>query len=190
MEYALPLGNGQLGATIRGGIFKDEIQFNEKTLWQGSTGNGGGENNSRSWYQNFGSVMVTDMLLQSYDDVITILPALPSSWKNGSVKGLKAQGNYTVDEEWSEGKATAVRITNNQDVDRQVSVRYDNKVATFDISANATLDIDLSAGLPTGVNKVVNVPVSTIKTIYDLSGRRVNKAEKGVYIINGQKVVF
>lgn len=133
---------------------------------------------------------VAEMLLQSYDDVITILPALPSSWKNGSVKGLKAQGNYTVDEEWSEGKATAVRITNNQDVDRQVSVRYDNKVATFDISANATLDIDLSAGLPTGVNKVVNVPVSTIKTIYDLSGRRVNKAEKGVYIINGQKVVF
>lgn len=133
---------------------------------------------------------VAEMLLQSYDDVITILPALPSAWKNGSVKGLKAQGNYTVDEEWSEGKATAVRITNNQDVDRQVSVRYDNKVATFDISANATLDIDLSAGLPTGVNKVVNVPVSTIKTIYDLSGRRVNKAEKGVYIINGQKVVF
>lgn len=133
---------------------------------------------------------VAEMLLQSYDDVITILPALPSSWKNGSVKGLKAQGNYTVDEEWSEGKATAVRITNNQDVDRQVSVRYDNKVATFDISANATLNIDLSAGLPTGVNKVVNVPVSTIKTIYDLSGRRVNKAEKGVYIINGQKVVF
>lgn len=133
---------------------------------------------------------VAEMLLQSYDDVITILPALPSSWKNGSVKGLKAQGNYTVDEEWSEGKATAVRITNNQDVDRQVSVRYDNKVATFDISANATLDIDLSAGLPTGVNKVVNVPVNAIKTIYDLSGRRVNKAEKGVYIINGQKVVF
>lgn len=61
MEYALPLGNGQLGATIRGGIFKDELQFNEKTLWQGSTGNGGSENNSRGWYQNFGSVMVTDM---------------------------------------------------------------------------------------------------------------------------------
>ena len=61
MEYALPLGNGQLGATIRGGIFKDELQFNEKTLWQGGTGNGGSEENSRGWYQNFGSVMVTDM---------------------------------------------------------------------------------------------------------------------------------
>ena len=61
MEYALPLGNGQLGTTIRGGIFKDELQFNEKTLWQGSTGNGGSEENSRGWYQNFGSIMVTDM---------------------------------------------------------------------------------------------------------------------------------
>mgnify|MGYP002766965967 FL=1 len=61
MEYALPLGNGQLGTTIRGGIYKDELQFNEKTLWQGSTGNGGSENDSRGWYQNFGSIMVTDM---------------------------------------------------------------------------------------------------------------------------------
>lgn len=133
---------------------------------------------------------VAEMLLQSYDDVITILPALPSAWKNGSVKGLKAQGNYSVDETWVDGKATNVSITNNLDVDRQVSVRYNKTVATFNISANATLNLDLSAGLPTGVDKVVNVPVSTIKTIYDLSGRRVNNAAKGVYIINGQKVVF
>ncbi|MBR3091903.1 MAG: glycoside hydrolase N-terminal domain-containing protein [Bacteroidaceae bacterium] len=31
MEYSLPLGNGELGASLFGGISKDEIQFNEKT---------------------------------------------------------------------------------------------------------------------------------------------------------------
>ncbi|MBR5801838.1 MAG: glycoside hydrolase N-terminal domain-containing protein, partial [Alistipes sp.] len=32
-EYSLPLGNGQLGASIFGGVKRDEILFNEKTLW-------------------------------------------------------------------------------------------------------------------------------------------------------------
>ncbi len=34
MEYALPIGNGQLGACLMGGVMQDEIQFNEKTLWR------------------------------------------------------------------------------------------------------------------------------------------------------------
>ncbi len=52
MEYSLPIGNGQLGASIMGGVLRDEIQFNEKTLWSGS--NNIGENYGH--YQNFGSL--------------------------------------------------------------------------------------------------------------------------------------
>lgn len=36
MEYALPIGDGQFGACLFGGVYKDEIQFNEKTLWSGT----------------------------------------------------------------------------------------------------------------------------------------------------------
>lgn len=134
---------------------------------------------------------IAEMLLQSYDDVVTILPALPTAWKNGSVKGLKAQGNYTVDEEWSEGKATTVKITNNLDQDRQVSVRLNNEVKEYSIKANETLTLDCTTGsLPTGIGQAeVVVPVAT-GAIYDLSGRQVEKADKGVYIVNGKKVVF
>lgn len=140
---------------------------------------------------NFGCTSgVAEMLLQSYDDVITILPALPSAWPNGSVKGLKAQGNFTVDETWSEGKATVVSITNNQDKERSVSVRLNKKVETYTIGANETLTIDCSTGnLPTAIENVPVVNVKTSNVIYDLSGRRVNEAQKGVYIVNGHKVV-
>lgn len=132
---------------------------------------------------------VAEMLLQSYDDVVTILPALPAAWANGSVKGLKAQGNYTVDETWADGKATVVSITNNLDKDREVKVRLGNNVATYSINANETITIDCTKGLPTAISNVPVVNVKVDNTIYDLSGRRVNTALKGVYIINGQKVI-
>lgn len=57
MEYSLPIGNGYLGASLYGGIKKDEIQFNEKTLWSGSATSLG----SYGYYRNFGSVFVEDM---------------------------------------------------------------------------------------------------------------------------------
>ncbi len=58
MEYALPIGNGQFGGSIFGGIQKDEIQFNEKTLWSGRS-----TDNSASYgdYENFGSVFAEDI---------------------------------------------------------------------------------------------------------------------------------
>ena len=56
MEYSLPIGNGELGACLFGGLYKDEIQFNEKTLWEGgpTIGDHGG-------YKNFGSVFVKNL---------------------------------------------------------------------------------------------------------------------------------
>ena len=66
---------------------------------------------------NFGGVSgMTEMLLQSHlgepdARIIDVLPALPDAWKNGSVRGLKARGNFTVDIEWSEGKVTKLTIT-------------------------------------------------------------------------------
>ncbi len=56
MEYALPIGNGQLGAMIYGGIRQDIVQFNEKTLWSGSSTN----YNRDGGYQNFGHLYIED----------------------------------------------------------------------------------------------------------------------------------
>ncbi|MDR1436506.1 MAG: glycoside hydrolase family 95 protein [Candidatus Symbiothrix sp.] len=51
MTSALPVGNGRLGAMIFGGVEKEQIQFNDKTLWTGSKTERGG-------YQNFGDIFI------------------------------------------------------------------------------------------------------------------------------------
>lgn len=60
---------------------------------------------------NFGAVSgIAEMLMQSTEDTIYLLPALPDKWSEGSIKGLRAKGNIKVDIEWKDGKLTDYKL--------------------------------------------------------------------------------
>jgi alpha-L-fucosidase 2 len=69
-----------------------------------------------------GSAGIMEMLVQSRIDDLHLLPALPSLWPNGHVRGLLARGGISVDLEWANGALTHVRLLARKNV--VVNARY------------------------------------------------------------------
>jgi alpha-L-fucosidase 2 len=72
---------------------------------------------------NFGGTAgMAEMLLQSHNQVVELLPALPGEWAGGSIRGIKARGGLTIDMEWKNGRMVKAYVQSTST--RKASFRY------------------------------------------------------------------
>jgi alpha-L-fucosidase 2 len=86
---------------------------------------------------NFGATSgIAEMLLQSHLSEIQLLPALPSKWKDGHVRGLIARGAFEVEMFWKDGKLTKAFITSK--AGNVCKLRTNQNIAVKDIRTTNT----------------------------------------------------
>ena len=90
---------------------------------------------------NFGgSAGIMEMLLQSHTGAIHLLPALPEKWPEGSVKGIKARGNFELDIRWQNGQLDDVILTSNKG--GKCQLKYQDKTISLDTEAGSTYELN------------------------------------------------
>lgn len=95
---------------------------------------------------NFGgAAAIGEMLLQSHTGAIRLLPALPSKWHTGQVKGLRAKGNAEVDLIWEDGSLVEAAIRTFSP--RSMNLRYRELTKQFDLEPGRVYTFDGSLNL-------------------------------------------
>ena len=90
---------------------------------------------------NFGgAAAMAEMLLQSQNGELQLLPALPSEWSEGSIHGLRARGACTVNLDWKNGKLT--RVTVKSDHGGSYAIRYLDKTKQVQLKPGKAVELD------------------------------------------------
>ncbi len=95
---------------------------------------------------------ITEMLMQSHEGVIELLPALPKQWKSGSVNGLCTRGAFEMDMDWEDGVITGITLQSKQgstcriNPKRKVSVKNDGKRVRIKTLKDGSIEFETKAG--------------------------------------------
>jgi len=94
---------------------------------------------------NFGiAAGIAEMLIQSQEGEINLLPALPGVWPAGSAKGLRARGGFEVDATWADGRLTSATIRSTTGTKVQIRSGQKTKIVTLKPGGSVKLDGNLN----------------------------------------------
>ena len=77
------------------------------------------------FWRAFLCISISQMLMQCDGENMDLLPALPDSWKQGNIQGIKARGNYTLNLYWKDKKVSKAEIISH--ADGRLTVNYNGK---------------------------------------------------------------
>lgn len=92
-----------------------------------------------------GTAGVIELLMQSQNDEIHLLPALPDAWKDGAVKGIVARGNFVVDIKWNNGKMDHAKVLSRNGGQCTIRSLYPFKIESLNLkSEKSTIGYSIS----------------------------------------------
>lgn len=128
---------------------------------------------------NFGCTSgIAEMLLQSHDGAVHILPALPDVWKNGNLTGLRARGGFEVDIKWKQGRIEQIKIKSR--LGGNCRIRVHDKLKQIS-------KFEMATAIGKNTNQYFTIPVITTPIIS--SDAKINKVALKEYFEYDLKTV-
>ena len=181
-EYALPLGNGELGCMVFGEVQREEIQFNEKTLWSGPANTIGAAGGSRT-FVNFGSLFITDNNAQGAVDYVRYLDLEEGI---AGVEFKKSNGTRQIRKYFSSAPDSVIVIRYQNVGDEKLNLTF-SLTPCSDISASSVTYSNGTASF-TGAMEAVKY-AARVHVAAD-NGATISTASNGVTVSDATEVTF
>ena len=172
MEYYLPLGNGHLGAMLSGGIDKDVIQLNEKTLWEGSDTEYGN-------YQNLGYLYIEDLSpsdVTDYHFALNLATAVAETEWSKTGKGGHIRREYLCS--WP-ARCLVIHQTATQPTGFQQRIRLEGTHGET---------VSYSGNRITMQTSLISITASTVVQVMVNQGAVIQATEDGLMVSNAREM--
>ena len=186
MEYALPLGNGELGCMVFGGVRTEELQFNEKTLWSGPANTVGAGGGNRT-FMNFGSLFIANNDNAVYEGVTDYVRYLDIEEGIAGVEFKNGNGTKQVRKYFSSAPDQVIAGQYKSEGTDKMNLTFMLEPGTGIGASAVTYNADGTAEF-TGAMTSVNY-ATRLHVVAD-EGATVTATGKGITVKNATEVTF